>query len=95
MSNKNSIDLYNNGFIINYPDGDQSLQRNPIEHNQDIGDKYHTVKLGDTITSIAYMFYKKPLYWYMIADANNIFNPLDLEIGRTLIIPNLAIYELL
>lgn len=95
MSNLQTTDLYVDAFIINYEEGDRSLQRRPIVHREDIGDQYHTVKLTDTITSISYQYYKKPLYWYLIADANEIINPLDLELGQTLIIPNLERYELL
>lgn len=95
MSKKNSTDLYENAFIINYEEGDRSLQRRSIVHQEDIGDQYHVVRLTDTITSISYKYYSKPLYWYLIADVNEIVNPLDLELGQTLIIPNLDRYELL
>lgn len=87
-------DLYSNSVIINYEEGDQSLERIRIEHTEDINDKYYTVRQGDSITSIAHKFYGEPLYWFIIADANNLINPMDINEGDGLLIPNRDIYEL-
>lgn len=87
-------DLYTDGYIINYQEGDRSLQRRPIIHREDLEDKSYIVKQDDTLTSISYKFYGEPLYWYIIADVNNIDNPFILTIGKSLIIPNINKYDL-
>lgn len=87
-------DLYTNGNIINYTEGDQSLHRDRIIHREDLEDRIHTVKQGDTLTSIAFRYYKKPKLWFLIADVNDIENPLCLKIGIDLIIPNYKKYNL-
>lgn len=87
-------DLYNNGFIINYPEGDKSLQRKQIVHEEDLEDKSYVIKDGDTLTSISTFFYGEPLYWVIIADVNNIEMPLILPTGKSIIIPNINKYEI-
>lgn len=89
------IDLYSDSYTINYREGDSSLQRRAINHEADIDDKLYIVIQGDTITSIAYRFYRIPQYWFIIADANNLINPFNIEMGDSLIIPNLDKYEVL
>lgn len=49
-------DLYSDGYIINYQEGDRSLQRRPIIHREDLEDKSYILRQGDTLTSIAYKF---------------------------------------
>jgi len=85
--------LYNKGYIVNYPDDEQSLQRDLLLYKEDIEDKSYMVVEGDTLTSIAYKFYKSPLKWYVIADVNEIVNPFNLKIGDEIVIPNLNNYE--
>lgn len=87
-------DLYSSGYIINYVEGDRSLHRRPIVHREDLGDKSYIIRQGDTLTSIAYKFYKEPLKWFIIADVNNIQNPFILDIGKSIIIPNIDKYEI-
>lgn len=87
-------DLYTDGRMINYIEGDQSLQRDRIIHREDLEDEIHTIKQGETLTSIAYRYYKKSKLWYLIADVNDIENPLCLKIGADLIIPNYKKYNL-
>jgi len=55
-------------------------------------DPEHTtrvVKLGDTLSSIAADVYRDPTLWRMIAEANRVDDPRQLEPGRTLTIPKL------
>lgn len=87
-------DLYTGGKIINYEEGDQSLQRDRIIHREDLEDELHTIKQGETLTSIAFRYYRKSKLWYLIADVNNIENPTCLKIGMNLIIPNYKKYNL-
>lgn len=51
--------------------------------------KTYTVKLGDTLTSIAAAEYGSPAQWRAIAAANRIDNPRTLTPGRVLVIPPL------
>lgn len=49
----------------------------------------YTVKQGDSLDSIALKYYNNPLYWWIIADINNIVDSLTLIKGKHLIIPDL------
>lgn len=49
--------------------------------------KTWVVKRGDTLWSIAAAEYGNPADWRLVADANRIFNPRDLEPGRELVVP--------
>lgn len=86
-------DIYNNSFIINYEEGDKSLQRQTILHEDDLEDRSYVIKDGDTLTGISNDHYGEPLFWYIIADVNNIYNPFILEVGKSIIIPNISKYE--
>ena len=51
-----------------------------------------TIKIGDNLPLIAAKVYSDPRLWRLIADANNIQNPLlfpdkDQDLGRVLLIP--------
>lgn len=77
---------YDNGYIIKYPDGDQSLERNPFTYSGN--SKVHTVVEGETIQGIAFKYYGDSGYWGLIADANDILNPFeDLHAGLEIAIP--------
>lgn len=89
-------DLYNAGYALKYPNGDYSLERaipSPILSDND---QIHTVMDGETLQSIAYSYFGDSGYWYQIAEANLIINPLsekEFFIGRRLIIPLYGIIE--
>lgn len=87
--------LYINGVIIGTPDGDL-LQRDSIIFQEDSNTQYHTVTQFDRLDLLAYKFYKDLVddsskFWWVIADVNNIMNPLDLTdlIGKKIIIPDI------
>lgn len=84
--------LYKEGFIINYKEGDQSLQRDRLVYKEDANDRIYTIQEGDRLTQIAFKFYGEPLKWFIIADVNEIQNPFELEAGQEIIIPNLNRY---
>lgn len=86
--------IYSKGYIVDYDEGDFSLQRSTVKHIDDIEDKAYTIIEGDELTSISFRFYGVPTYWYIIADVNNILNPFDLTVGDNIIIPNLNKYDL-
>lgn len=77
---------YDNSYIIEYPDGDITLERRPAETYSDA--KVHTVLPGETIQSISFQYYKDSGYWGAIADVNDILNPFeDLQPGLQIAIP--------
>jgi len=88
------INPYSNGDIIVFDDGSQLLKRNQIEYTPSAGkDVVHTIIENDTIWGIANKFYGDDKWWYIIADANQLYNPLVLEIGMDLIIPDLDVIK--
>ena len=51
--------------------------------------KRRVIKVGDTLQSIAAGEYTDPRKWRPIAEANNIDNPLTIQVGQGLTIPSL------
>lgn len=90
------FDLYFNGSIKVFENGAQVLERPIIAYVPAPNDIFHTVQQGDTLRSIALKYYTKmaadkaAMYWKYIADANKVFNPLDITgyIGRDIIVPD-------
>lgn len=88
---------YSIGVIEEFDNGELSLVRNELNIEIDITDSsFHIVTNFDRIDLLAYEFYKDTTvdaskYWWVIADANNITNPLDLSdfIGSRIYIPDL------
>ncbi len=48
------------------------------------GHKAHVVQPGDNIDLLANKYYGDPKSWRVIADANDLDNPMDLRVGRVL-----------
>lgn len=82
-------DLYTNAIINNYEEGQPTLDRQRFSYKVSKDDKVYNIKQGDTLQSIAHKFYGNSKYWYVIADVNEILNPLLLNIGEQLIIPKI------
>jgi hypothetical protein len=75
-------DLYQNGRIIDLGDGEQILIRETLQPKQELGDSYIKPKEGDDLRLLGYFAYKEVVknanqYWWLIADRNNFFNPLE------------------
>lgn len=95
--------LYVNGSVVVFPaEGEQILQRDVLTIVPKNNDKYHTVTVFDRIDILAYKYYSPFVedaskYWWVIADANNIMNPLDLSeyVGQRLLIPDILRVRLL
>lgn len=88
--------LYRNGNLLDLGAGEIMLLRDKLEITPSITDSYYTVGLEDELSVISYRVYKDLVtdpskYWWVIADANNIENPLDITsyVGKELLIPNL------
>lgn len=80
---------YTTGYIVNYKEGDQSLERFTLNYQPAKDDILHPVTDSDTLGSLAYDYYGNSKYWWIIADINKIFNPFELTVNSNLIIPNL------
>lgn len=94
--------MFANGRMIVFDDGTGKLARDPITYTPTEPDDYYTVKKDDVLTRIAYKYYKSKVdlpshYWWIIADANNIRNPLDLSsyVGKEIVIPNILNFKLI
>lgn len=52
---------------------------------------YHTVSQNETLDSLSLVYYNSPLYFWVIADYNDIQDPLkDLNVGEKIKIPTLS-----
>lgn len=88
--------LYANGAVIVFDNGEEALYREPLVIEPKNDDKYHTVTTFDMLDALAYKYYSPFVedaskYWWVIADANNIQNPLELEeyVGKQILVPNI------
>jgi hypothetical protein len=87
---------YGRGRILKYNDGTEELEREFIKWDAGENDHYHLLKNGETLDKVAYDFYHDIVqnadkYWWVIADANIVENPLDLSqfIGTEILIPDI------
>lgn len=66
-------------------------EREAKEVNRQTADfsKVYTVKLGDTLSGLAALYYSNPSLWRPVAIANGIENPRDIVPGQQLRIPSL------
>ncbi len=73
-----------------YVDGDQEFigARQRIDTTPRPDDVFHIVVEGDRIDLIAYRYLGRAELWWIICDYNDVFFPLELEIGIVLRIPS-------
>lgn len=57
-------------------------------------DTFHTVVEGDRIDLIAYNYLGNASLWWVICDYNDVFFPLELQIGMLLRIPSIEFVEM-
>ena len=88
--------LFINGTVYDFGDDEQILLRENMEIIGNEMDKYHIVKENDRLDVLAWTYYKNIVedaskFWWLIADANKIYNPLDLSsyVGKEILIPDL------
>jgi len=91
----NVDNLYADGTLVTLPNGSVVLNREKIKYEPSSTDERHTVLQGETLTGITYKKYNTvsedcSKYWWIIADVNNIQNPLDISeyVGQEIIIPD-------
>jgi len=90
-------DPYITGYIVEFPtEGEQLLLRDKLAVTGNTLDEWYTVIENDRIDLIAFKKYDGKIehparYWWVIADANNIHNPLDLSswVGKDILIPDI------
>lgn len=94
-------DLYANGIILTFPNGDQFLERNVQEFVPEEPVDYHTLGMDEDLDLVAWDFYNTKVqdsskYWHVLADANQVDDPLDIadRIGSDLIVPNIINFKL-
>ena len=84
-----NTDLYKRFKVYRHPGGDKALYRRGSLVIPFKNDDFHIVKQGETLLDISFTKYNTDKLWWLIADANLIFNPFDeLTIGSRLRIPN-------
>ena len=71
--------------FIEHRDEDKLYVANPL--NSPDTTKYHTVRQGDSLWSLAAQEYGDPGQWRAIAEANGLANPRTLRTGEILVIP--------
>lgn len=82
------MSAYNDFDIIQFKEGDLALDRRFYQYRPSRGDKHHTVIEDERLDTIAFKYYRDSTLWYLIADVNEIFNPLaKLVPGTELLIP--------
>jgi len=93
--------IYSAGRIIRFDNGEELLIRDLVDYEAQENDDYHKLKSRDELTLLAYKFYRNKVknpgkYWWLIADANLIFNPLELDdlVGTEILIPNILNFKL-
>lgn len=61
----------------------ENVGQNPTTQGT-YGDKVHIVKPGETLSLISHMYYGSSTEWRVLADANQLTNPLDIRPGQYL-----------
>lgn len=88
--------LYRNGYVLYHRnDGEGELLREIITIKPSETDIWHTVVYSDTLDALSARYYKNyhadpSKLWWLIADANLIYNPLDISehVGTQILIPD-------
>lgn len=68
--------------------------RSRIDTSPEPDDVFHVVQAGDRIDLLACRYLGDPTLWWIICDYNDIFFPLDLELGMVPRIPSAESVEL-
>ncbi len=81
---------HNYSVLYRSKDGDFLGTRPPVKIPASDKDQFHRVTQSDVnrIDLLAYRYYGDCNLWWLIAEANNVSNPLQLEVGVVLRIPS-------
>lgn len=77
------------GSITTFDDGSESLDRPRLKHVPSVKDKYHLVTDFDDLQSLAFKYYGDSKFYFIIKDVNNLDNFFVLNVGKSLIIPDI------
>jgi len=80
---------YSTGKVTTFTSTPSLLERGKLAYTPTLDDELYEVTEGEDLTTIAGLKYADSKYWWVIADANDIENPLDITGHNSLIIPNL------
>ena len=90
MSDLPDTSRYNwSALYVDEDNGDFFGTRQPLRLREHESDIFHTVTDADSrrIDLIAWKYYRDVSLWWVIAEFNNISNPLEIPAGTTLRIP--------
>ena len=90
MSDLPSSSRYNWSVLyVDEKNGDFFGTRQPLKLREHETDTYHVITDADSkrIDLIAWKYYRDVNLWWIIAEFNNINNPLEIPVGTTLRIP--------
>lgn len=84
------MSAYKNHRIFKFKEGDLMMDRIPHIYTPSAKDIFYTILEGDRLDTLAFKYYGDSSLWYILADVNEIFNPLEILVpGDELIIPGL------
>lgn len=85
------------GFLVSLPTGEDIMLRKRVTWTPQEGDRTHILLAGEMLDMIAQRYYgnirqNAQGYYWLIAEANNIINPLDLSeyVGKAILIPDIT-----
>lgn len=94
-------ELYYDGEIIQFNDGSLAMLREPLNYENSVNDRFHTVQDEDNLDRIAWQYYRNKVehaeqYWWVIAEVNDIPNPFDISglSGQQILIPDILKIQL-
>ena len=89
MSDLDPTSRYNLSVLYQDRDnGDFWGTRQPLRLREHPSDLFHQVMEGDRIDLLAWRYYRDVRLWWVIAEVNNIGNPLELKPGMILRVPS-------
>ena len=94
MATETSLELridnpYSTGSVFTFDEGDSVLDEGDFDYVKSTRDRYFTVVQGDTLWSISFEAYGNSKWYHAIQKANGIDEAYSLEIGTSLLIPDI------
>ena len=79
---------YASAVLLADPDGDFLGARSQVDTTPRPDDRFHTVVAGDRVDLLAARYLGQADLWWVLCDYNDIFFPLEIELGAVLRIPS-------
>lgn len=80
---------YFTGSVSLFTDGTYTMDAGDFNYLKSDKDRYYTTQDNENLSAIAFQAYGDSKLWWIIAKANNVFDPFTLDAGTTLLIPSL------